>query len=47
MYRQHLLNTRQDIVERVLRLDHLESASAVFLVNAVRGLRSVGTFQVE
>ncbi|MEO7029363.1 MAG: aminodeoxychorismate synthase component I [Acidobacteriaceae bacterium] len=47
VYRQHLLNTRQDIVERVLRLDHLESASAVFLVNAVRGLRSVGTFQVE
>ncbi len=47
VYRQHLLSTRQDMVERILHLDDLKCATALWLGNAVRGLRSVGTVQVE
>ncbi len=41
VYRRHLLETRPDIEERVLSLDDLRSADAVYLTNAVRGLRRV------
>jgi para-aminobenzoate synthetase/4-amino-4-deoxychorismate lyase len=39
VYRRHLLATRPEIEERVLNLDNLREADAVYLCNAVRGLR--------
>jgi para-aminobenzoate synthetase / 4-amino-4-deoxychorismate lyase len=41
VYRRHLLATRSDVEERILRLDDLQTADAVFLSNAMRGLRRV------
>ena len=39
VYRRHLLSIRPEIEERVLTLDDLRHADAVYLSNAVRGLR--------
>jgi para-aminobenzoate synthetase/4-amino-4-deoxychorismate lyase len=39
VYRRHLLETRSDIEERILTLADIESADAIYLTNAVRGLR--------
>ncbi len=39
VYRRHLLETRPEIEERVLTLDDLRMADAIYLTNAVRGLR--------
>ena len=39
VYRRHLLAMRGDIKERVITLDDLGSADAIYLSNAVRGLR--------
>jgi para-aminobenzoate synthetase/4-amino-4-deoxychorismate lyase len=41
IYRRHLLETRTDIEERILTLDALKSADAIYICNAVRGLRKV------
>jgi para-aminobenzoate synthetase/4-amino-4-deoxychorismate lyase len=41
VYRRHLLEMRPDIEERVLFIDDLRSADAIYLANAVRGLRRV------
>ena len=41
VYRRHLLQTRVEIEERVLHLDDLRGADAIYLANAVRGLRRV------
>jgi para-aminobenzoate synthetase / 4-amino-4-deoxychorismate lyase len=41
VFRRHLLETRPDIEERVLTLDDLRTADAVYVANAVRGLRRV------
>jgi para-aminobenzoate synthetase/4-amino-4-deoxychorismate lyase len=41
VYRRHLLATRPEIEERVLTLDDLRRAEAIYLANAVRGLRRV------
>ena len=41
VYRRHLLETRPDLEERVLVLDDLRHADAIYLANAVRGLRRV------
>jgi para-aminobenzoate synthetase/4-amino-4-deoxychorismate lyase len=41
VYRRHLLETRQGIEERVLYSEDLRLADAVYLANAVRGLRKV------
>jgi para-aminobenzoate synthetase/4-amino-4-deoxychorismate lyase len=41
VYRRHLLETRPEIEERVLSLDDLRHADAIYLANAVRGLRRV------
>jgi para-aminobenzoate synthetase / 4-amino-4-deoxychorismate lyase len=41
VYRRHLLETRPEIEERVLFIDDLRSADAIYLANAVRGLRKV------
>ncbi len=41
VYRRHLLETRADVEERVLSLDDLRGADAIYLCNAVRGLRRV------
>ena len=41
VFRRHILETRRDIEERVLTLDDLRQADAVYLANAVRGLRKV------
>jgi para-aminobenzoate synthetase/4-amino-4-deoxychorismate lyase len=41
VYRRHLLESRREIEERVLLLDDLRSADAIYLCNAVRGLRRV------
>jgi len=44
VYRRHLLETRPGIEERILNMEDLRSADAVYLANAVRGIRQV---QVE
>jgi para-aminobenzoate synthetase/4-amino-4-deoxychorismate lyase len=41
VYRRHLLETRPNAGERVLSLDDLRRADAIYLTNAVRGLRKV------
>src|SRR3984957_3777702 len=41
VYRRHLLETRPEIEERVLFIDDLRAADAIYLANAVRGLRRV------
>jgi para-aminobenzoate synthetase/4-amino-4-deoxychorismate lyase len=41
VYRRHLLETRPEIEERVLSLGDLRTADAIYLCNAVRGLRRV------
>jgi para-aminobenzoate synthetase/4-amino-4-deoxychorismate lyase len=41
VYRRHLLETRPEIEERVLSIDDLRQANAIYLANAVRGLRQV------
>ena len=41
VFRRHLLETRPEIDERVLREEDLRAADAVYLANAVRGLRRV------
>ena len=41
VYRRHLLETRSNIEERSLTLDDLRSADAIYLTNAVRGVRRV------
>jgi para-aminobenzoate synthetase/4-amino-4-deoxychorismate lyase len=41
VYRRHLLETRPEIEERVLYQSDLETADAIHLSNAVRGLRRV------
>ena len=39
VFRRHLLQTRKNIEERVLTLEDLRQADALYLANAVRGLR--------
>ncbi|MGH9599588.1 MAG: aminodeoxychorismate synthase component I [Terracidiphilus sp.] len=39
VYRRHLLETRPEIEERRLSIEDLKTADAVYLANAVRGLR--------
>ncbi len=41
VYRRHVLETRDDAEEKVLTLDDLRSADAIYVCNAVRGLRRV------
>lgn len=41
VYRRHLLETRPDAEERILSLEDLRLADAIYLTNAVRGLRRV------
>jgi para-aminobenzoate synthetase / 4-amino-4-deoxychorismate lyase len=41
VYRRHLLQTRPKIEERVLTLEDLRGADAIYVSNAVRGLRKV------
>jgi para-aminobenzoate synthetase / 4-amino-4-deoxychorismate lyase len=41
VFRRHLLETRPEIEERVLYLNDLRQADAVYIANAVRGLRRV------
>jgi para-aminobenzoate synthetase/4-amino-4-deoxychorismate lyase len=41
VYRRHLLETRTEIEERVLSVEDLRQADAIYLTNAVRGLRRV------
>ena len=41
VFRRHLLETRPDIVERVLHEEDLRTADAIYLTNAVRGVRRV------
>ena len=41
VYRRHLLETRPEIEERVLTLADVRNADAVYVCNAVRGLRRV------
>ena len=41
VFRRHLLQTRPDIEQRILYIDDLRTADAVYLSNAVRGLRRV------
>jgi para-aminobenzoate synthetase/4-amino-4-deoxychorismate lyase len=41
VYRRHLLETRSNVEERVLTVHDLQAAEAIYLTNAVRGLRRV------
>jgi para-aminobenzoate synthetase / 4-amino-4-deoxychorismate lyase len=41
VYRRHLLETRVDLEEKVLTLEDVRNADAVYICNAVRGLRRV------
>ena len=41
VYRRHLLQTRPEIEEKILILEDVRSADAVYICNAVRGLRRV------
>jgi para-aminobenzoate synthetase/4-amino-4-deoxychorismate lyase len=41
IYRRHLLATKPGIEERILRVEDLQNADAIYLTNAVRGLRRV------
>jgi para-aminobenzoate synthetase/4-amino-4-deoxychorismate lyase len=41
VYRRHLLETRPGIEQRILSVQDLKSADAIYLTNAVRGLRRV------
>lgn len=41
VYRRHMLATHPEVEERILTLDDLREADAVYLANAVRGLRRV------
>jgi para-aminobenzoate synthetase/4-amino-4-deoxychorismate lyase len=41
VYRRHLLETRPDIKEHVLREEDLRHADAIYLTNALRGMRRV------
>jgi para-aminobenzoate synthetase / 4-amino-4-deoxychorismate lyase len=41
VYRRYMLETRSDMEEKILYLDDLKTADAVYLTNAVRGLRRV------
>lgn len=41
VYRRHLLETRSDIDERILTISDLRDADAVYIANAVHGLRRV------
>lgn len=44
VYRRHLMKSRPEIREKILALDDLKSADAVYICNAVRGLRRVKVF---
>jgi para-aminobenzoate synthetase / 4-amino-4-deoxychorismate lyase len=39
VFRRHLLQSQQEIEERLLSLDDLRNADAIYICNAVRGLR--------
>ncbi|HEX5322334.1 MAG TPA: aminotransferase class IV, partial [Capsulimonadaceae bacterium] len=41
IFRRHLLATRPDLEERTLTLADLQSADAIYICNALRGLRKV------
>ncbi len=41
IYRRHLLATRPEIQEKILYLEDLKTADAIYLTNALRGLRQV------
>jgi para-aminobenzoate synthetase / 4-amino-4-deoxychorismate lyase len=41
IYRRHLLETRADAEERILTIDDLKTADAVYLCNSVRGMHKV------
>jgi para-aminobenzoate synthetase/4-amino-4-deoxychorismate lyase len=41
VYRRYLLETRADLEEKILTLDDVRNADAVYICNAVRGLRRV------
>ena len=41
VYRRHLLVTRPEIEEKILTLEDVKGAEAVYICNAVRGLRRV------
>jgi para-aminobenzoate synthetase / 4-amino-4-deoxychorismate lyase len=45
VYRRFLLETRGDIEEKILTLEDVRNADAVYICNAVRGLRRVSVFE--
>jgi para-aminobenzoate synthetase/4-amino-4-deoxychorismate lyase len=40
VYRRHLLESRTDVREKILHIEDIHNADAIYLSNAVRGLRS-------
>jgi len=47
VFREHLMKTRANVTERTLRIEDLALASTIYLGNAVRDLRSVGSLHFE
>jgi para-aminobenzoate synthetase/4-amino-4-deoxychorismate lyase len=47
VYRRHLLETMPEAAERILRMEDLASADAIYLCNAVRGCRKVTLVSVS
>ena len=41
VYRRHLIETQPGIEQRVLTMADLQNANAIYLTNAIRGLRRV------
>jgi para-aminobenzoate synthetase/4-amino-4-deoxychorismate lyase len=39
VHRRHILETNSNVQEKILHIDHLRNADAIYLSNAVRGLR--------
>jgi len=46
-YRRHLLETRPGAAERILHMEDLESADAIYICNAVRGCRKVAVVRAS
>ena len=46
-YRRHLLETRTNTEEKILTVDDLRNADAVFLCNSVRGIHKVQSLRTD
>ena len=47
VFRRHLLESDPHMVEKTVRVEDVAGAQAIYLGNAVRGLRSIGSLHFE